>query len=165
MRLLAIDPATKCGFAHSCGASGVWDISVRRDESSGMKLIRLRGKLREMGVSVGVDVLAFEAARHAAPKMQGALVAQAELQAVIKEYCHDEGIEYRGYSPSEVKKFATGKGNAKKTDMLAAARARWPNVTDDNEADALFILELLRRDVVAPRPAAGDADGKGGGGR
>lgn len=143
MRILAIDPATKSGWAHSDGASGTWDLSVRRDESSGMRLIRFRSKLNEF-CDVGVDLVVFEAARNCAPKMQGALVVQSEIQGVLKAWCHDHGIEYRGYSPTELKKHATGKGNANKQAMVAAAQARWPGVTliDDNHADALWLLDL-----------------------
>ena len=43
-------------------------------------------------------------------------------------------------SPGEVKKFATGKGNADKAAMIAAARARGFSPADDNEADAIAIL-------------------------
>ena len=57
MKILALDPATHTGWAHSCGASGVWDLSIRRDESSGMRLIRLDSKLDEMKRSVGVDLV------------------------------------------------------------------------------------------------------------
>lgn len=163
MNILALDPATHCGWAHSCGASGCWDLSTRRDESGGMKLIRLRSKLQEIaamerGVG-GIGLVVFEAARHAAPKMQGALVHQARLQSVIEVWCHDNGIEYRGYSPSEIKKHATGAGNAGKADVIAAARAKLNYAgDDDNEADALWLLDLakseyggeVRKPVEAP---------------
>lgn len=144
MKILALDPATKTGFAHSCGTSGMWDMSVRRDESSGMRLIRLRGKLGEILKGAGVELVVFEAARHAAPKMQGALVVQAELQGVIKLWCEENGIEYRGYSPSELKKHATGKGNANKEAMKKFALAKWPEAVrwDDNEIDARWLLDL-----------------------
>jgi Holliday junction resolvasome RuvABC endonuclease subunit len=142
MKTLAIDPATHCGWAHSCGDAGTWDLSVRRDESSGMRLIRLRGKLNEIRGLAGVDLLVFEAARNAGPKMQGALVVQAELQGVIKLWCEQNQVQYRGYSPSEIKKHATGKGNANKEKMVAAARAKWPATGDDNEADARWLLDL-----------------------
>ena len=144
MQILAIDPATKCGWAHSCGVSGTWDLSIRRDESSGMRLIRLRGKLLELFRASPVEVVVFEAARNCAPSMQGALVVQAELQAIIKAVCHDNCIDYRGYSPTEIKKHATGKGNANKAAMIATAKAKWPDRgdIDDNEADALWLLDL-----------------------
>lgn len=150
MRILAIDPATKCGWAHSSGPSGTWDLSVRRDESAGMRLIRFRSKLFEVAMA-GVDLVVFEAARHAAPKMQGALVVQTELQSVVKVWCEDNRIEYRGYSPSELKKHATGKGNANKDDMMRAAQAKWPAkmIRDDNEADALWLLDLATVTLMA----------------
>jgi crossover junction endodeoxyribonuclease RuvC len=146
MNILSIDPATKCGWAHSGGMGGTWDLSVRRDESSGMRLLRLRGKLNEVKNAVGIDLLTFEAARNAAPKMQGALVIQAQFQAIIVEFCEDHNIQYRGYSPSEVKKHATGKGNASKDQMIDAAKRKWPTVPieDDNHADALHILDLTK---------------------
>lgn len=146
MKILAIDPATKCGFAHSCGVSGTWDFSVRRDESAGMRLIRLRGKLNELYEAEPVELLVYEAARHAAPKMQGALVVQATLQGVLLLWAEDHKIEYRGYSPSEIKKFATGKGNANKADMMAAAVQKFGLIQDDNHADALWLLALAKRD-------------------
>ncbi len=148
MNILALDPATKMGWAHSCGVSGTWDLSIRRDESAGMRLIRLRGKLAEIARDVGVDLVVYEAARHAAPKMQGALVTQAMIQGVLIAWCEEHGIEYRGVSPSEVKKHATGKGNAGKPAMIAAAKERWPDrvIGDDNEADALWILDLALRE-------------------
>lgn len=147
MRILAIDPATKCGWAHSCEISGTWDLSVRRDESAGMRLIRFRGKLNEIARDVGVDLVVYEAARHAAPKMQGALVIQAMIQGVLVSWCEDNSIEYRGVSPSEVKKHATGRGNAGKDLMVQAAKERWPErpIKDDNEADALWILDLAEQ--------------------
>jgi hypothetical protein len=116
-----------------------------------MKLIRLRSKLNEIarmqdGQSGGnLDLVVFEAARNAAPKMQGALVHQARLQGVIEVWCHDNNIQYRGYSPSEIKKFATGKGNAGKADVIRAAREKLGYAgNDDNEADALWLLRLAQ---------------------
>lgn len=146
MKILALDPATNCGWAHSDGPSGTWDLSIRRDESAGMRLIRLRGKLNELLKSQGVDVIVYEAARNAAPKMQGALVIQAKLESVIVTFCEDNGIEYRGYSPTEVKKHATGKGTASKDQMIAAAKQKFGVDVgeDDNQADALHILDLFK---------------------
>jgi Holliday junction resolvasome RuvABC endonuclease subunit len=149
MKILALDPATHCGWAHSDGASGEWDLSIRRDESGGMRVLRLSAKLREIIETTGVELVVFEAARHAGAKMQGALVVQAELQGVIKLVCEERGVEFRGYSPSELKKHATGKGNANKAAMQAAALAKFGKEVGDNEADALWLLDLAARDVCA----------------
>src|SRR6188768_1514729 len=112
--ILAIDAATKCGFAHSSGPSGMFDLSIRKDESSGMRLIRLRGKLTEILNSCGVDMLVFESAiayGHTSKHAAGVGVAY-EFQSVLKVWAEDHGVQYRGYTPAEVKKHATSKGNA-----------------------------------------------------
>ena len=116
-------------------------------------MIRLKSKLNEfLGM---VDLLVFEAARHAAPKMQGALVVQATLQGVITLWAEENGIEYRGYSPAEIKKHATGKGNAGKALVIAAAKAKGWAVGDDNEADALWLLDLAAKQYGQPAGEVG----------
>lgn len=145
MKILALDLGTKTGWAHSDGPSGVWDLRIKRDESGGMRLIRLGAKLREIRDGVGVELVVFEAARYAAPGMQGALVVLAEMQGQVKAWVEaSEGIECRGYSSKEIKVRATGKGNANKEAMLVAAKRRWPDVKvlDHNHADALWLLDL-----------------------
>jgi Holliday junction resolvasome RuvABC endonuclease subunit len=147
MNIFALDPATNCGWAHSSGSSGTWDLSIRRDESGGMKLMRLVSKLSEVNGCAAIGLVVFEAARHAMPKMQGALVHQAEMQGVIKHWCEERAILYRGYSPNEIKKHATGKGNAGKPEMVAAAKLKWPGFNgDDNEADARWLLDLAMKE-------------------
>lgn len=148
MKILALDPSTKTGWAHSSGMSGTWDLSIRRDESGGMRFIRLQGKLREILSLCGIELLVYEAARHSAPKMQGALVVQAQIQGVILAWCEENKIEYRGYSPSEIKKHATGKGNAGKDLMVAEARKKFGEIKDDNQADALWLLDLIKVQIV-----------------
>lgn len=148
VRILALDPATKCGFAHSLGASGVWDLSVRKDESSGMRLIRLRSKLDEFADHV--DLVVYESARNA--KHANTVKVLGQIQGVVQVWVEDhDGVEHRGYSPSEIKKHATGKGNASKEAMVAAAVKRWPDleVLDDNHADALWLLDLAMSEYSA----------------
>jgi Holliday junction resolvasome RuvABC endonuclease subunit len=154
MKILALDPATKCGWAHSSGLSGVWDLSIKRDESAGMRLIRLRAELDKFlhvhrESNLGVDLVVYEAVRNMAPGGRGASVVQAMIQGVIVLWCEDHGINYRGYSPNQIKKQATGKGNASKDNVLAAACMRWPklDIIDDNHADALWLLDLALEEV------------------
>jgi Holliday junction resolvasome RuvABC endonuclease subunit len=73
---------------------------------------------------------------------------------VIVLWCEDNGVEYRGVSPSEIKKHATGKGNAGKPIMIAFAKLKWPQmeITDDNTADALWILDFAQK-LYRPIPA------------
>lgn len=155
MKILALDPATQCGWAYrdtksGDPVSGTWDLSTRRDESGGMKLIRFRSKLDEI-LKLGIDLIVFEAARNHAPGMQGALIHQAQLQAVVQVFAEDNKIDYRGYSPSEIKKLATGRGNAKKEDVMAAVNHRLSDcrvISDHNEADAIALLHLAQQEYA-----------------
>lgn len=154
MRILAIDPATNCGWAIGdvsffAPTWGVWDLSTRRDESTGMKLLRLESKLMEIHKN-GIALIVFEAARHAMPKMQGALVHQAKLQGIIERFAERKNIPCRGYSSKEIKLYATGKGNTSKDQVIAAARTRFGyDGNDDNEADALSLCHLAHSEYGA----------------
>lgn len=53
--------------------------------------------------------------------------------------CYRRGIRRRSANASQVKKHFTGKGNAKKDETVARARALGFRVTDDNAADAVAV--------------------------
>ena len=143
-KILALDVATHCGWAVSHEIYGVWDLSPKRDESAGMRLIRFRYKLKEVIEKEKINLVVFErpGGRHV-----GAVIVHSELQGQVKVVCEDLSIPYRGYSSQEIKKFATGKGNANKVAMIDAAKDKlgYPG-KNDNEADALWLLELAKSD-------------------
>jgi len=58
-------------------------------------------------------------------------------------------------APGTVKKFATGKGNAGKDEMLAAAIRRYPSadITDNNVADAMHLAAMGARYLGHPQEA------------
>lgn len=145
MKILAIDPGTHCGwalYADGVTASGVWNLRGGRFEGGGMRFVRLQQYLEAIGP---VDQVYFEEVRRHlgtdAAHIYGGIIA------VLAAHCEHRGIPYAGIPVGTVKKRATGKGNADKDAMLAAARARWPEQTvlDDNQADALWILETAMR--------------------
>ena len=150
MRILALDIATKCGFAISGSTSGTWDLTTKRDESKGVRLIKLRNLIQQTHENKPLDLVVFEAVR--AFRHQQAVVCQSELQGVVKAWCHDNNIEYKGYTSSEIKKHATGKGNAKKDQMIKAAAEMFEiKIFDDNHADALWILDLAKKQLEGER--------------
>ena len=145
-KILALDTATHTGYAISRELYGVWDLSAKRDESAGMRLIRFRSKLNEIIKSENINLVAFErpGGRHV-----GAVIVHSELQSQIKIVCEDLHIPYRGYSSQEIKKFATGKGNSGKPLMIQTAKDKLGYSGDnDNEADALWLLELAKHDLI-----------------
>jgi len=140
IKILAIDPASILGWALSRTTYGTWDLKTRKDESMGMKLIRLNAKLNEIHSGYPLDLVVYErpGGMHTNP-----IIHQSKLIGKIEEWCELNKVEYRGYSSKEIKKFATGKGNAGKPLMISAAclKLGYPG-TDDNEADALWLLKL-----------------------
>jgi Holliday junction resolvasome RuvABC endonuclease subunit len=60
--------------------------------------------------------------------------------ATLTAWSELRGVPYAGVPVGTIKRHATGKGNANKDAMMAAARARGFSPADDNEADAIAIL-------------------------
>lgn len=147
MKVLALDLSSKTGWAHTCGQSGVWNFKIKSDESKDMRLIRLRGKITEIYQSVGINLIVFESANYSGTNRNS---LPDELISVVKTWCLDRSnIEYKGYPSSEIKKHATGKGNANKDAMVKAAREKFEiDIIDDNHADALWLLDLAKKDLV-----------------
>ena len=116
-----------------------WLGSVKRDQARAaleLKLSRM-GKLprdtREPGLIV------YEAPHH---RGGAATELLAGFSTRVQEFASRHGFEYQSVHSGTLKKFAVGKGNAGKAEMIEAAKARWPDqhIEDDNQADALWIL-------------------------
>lgn len=137
MNILALDLATKCGYASNFG-SGVWDLKPRTTESAGIRYVKFEICLSE---HPRPDVVVYEEV-HAHMGVDAAHV-YGGLQAVLQSWCIRQGIEYRGVGVATIKKFATGNHQAKKERMINAAIEAFPkiNIIDDNHADALWLWQ------------------------
>lgn len=68
--------------------------------------------------------------------------ALGELGGVVRVALHEQGIPFVEVAPATVKKLATGKGNASKDEVFAAAIRRLGyDGTSKDEADARWLLE------------------------
>jgi Holliday junction resolvasome RuvABC endonuclease subunit len=145
MKVLALDIASTTGWCLDSNTYGTWDFKTRKDESMGMKLIRFKAKLREIHEAERLDIIIYErpAGRHA-----NSLIHEAKLIAVVEQFCEEHKIDYRSYSAKEIKKHATGNGNASKDMMIQAAKANHGYTgSDDNEADAIHLRELFKSEM------------------
>lgn len=144
MIILALDPATKVGYA-SDKVSGVFDCKTKPDESKGLRLIRFKNNLKALIETINPTIICYE-------KPGGGnynpLRIHSQLEGQIIIICEEEGIEYKGYSAKAIKKHATGNGNANKADMVIFARKHFThiNIIDDNHADALWLLSLAKQE-------------------
>ncbi|WP_303784095.1 crossover junction endodeoxyribonuclease RuvC [Azovibrio restrictus] len=141
--ILALDLGTTTGWAlrDRTGriTSGTESFKPQRFEGGGMRFLRFKGWLTELKAHAdGIDALVFEEVRRHVST--DAAHAYGGFLATLTAWCEHHGIPYQGVPVGTIKKHATGRGNARKDEMLAAARARGHSPADDNEADALALL-------------------------
>lgn len=134
IRILALDTARKMGWAiRSEGiASGVIDFGSK----PGKKFLGFSNFLES---NLGdVDVVYYEKVR----RHLGTAAAHAYggFQAILQMQCFCHNIPLKEVSVGEAKKMLTGKGNAKKHEMIQGAIDKGFSPVDDNEADAIAIL-------------------------
>lgn len=143
MRVLAIDPATRCGWAWSDGYSieyGHWNLKHKNPEH---ELLRLFTELGNLGAVYGVDVITFE--RPIPVRGMATTQKHGEKIAILKLFAAMNGVTiHGGFVATSIKKHATGNGRAEKEDMIAACRAIGLDPKTDDEADAIWILKAYQ---------------------
>jgi crossover junction endodeoxyribonuclease RuvC len=136
---LAVDMSlTSSGWAHSDGTSGV--IVPPSHASRGIDRVRwIRGQVLER--SAGAAIVALEG--YSFMSKGNAVVSLGELGGAVRCALRDAGIVYVDIPPSCRAMFATGKGNAGKPEVLAAAIRRLNyEGHDHNVADVLWLLRM-----------------------
>lgn len=148
MNILAIDCGTKTGWAIHCNGmveSGVQDFSLKRGESAGMRFFNFRVWLQRMINKFPIKLVVYEQAHH---RGGAATMIGVGMVTRIQEECELRDLEYTPIHSATLKKFATGGGRASKESMLSRAREEWgEHVIDDNEADALFLMDYARKEI------------------
>ena len=141
--ILALDLGQRTGWAvrnrDGAIASGVYEFRPGRFEGGGMIWLRFRGWLQELdGTSGGVGVVVFEEVR----RHLGTTAAHAfgGYLAHLTAWAEANRIPYQGVPVGTIKRHIAGKGNADKQAVIAAVKLLGFNPTDDNEADALALL-------------------------
>lgn len=153
LRILALDLADTTGWARLYAngeiKSGVLSLKLRDDETPGARWQRARKTILEL--AAGVELITWE--RIVARSAVWAASTLFGLETQVLEVCHILGADALTVMPATLKKFACGNGRAKKPEILAAARKRWPKVTfaTHDEADARFVLEWARQEIAAAR--------------
>lgn len=140
--ILALDLGTSTGWAlmSSDGTivSGVESFRPQRFEGGGMRFLRFKRWLTELKGGGLAAIYFEEVRRHVGVD---AAHVYGGFMGTLTAWCEAHEIPYSGVPVGTIKKHATGKGNADKEAMLAAARARGFDPADDNEADALALLD------------------------
>ena len=145
-KILTLDLGTKTGWAlkdqNDQISSGTQTFAPQRFEGGGMRYLRFKKWLEELNqLSEGIDQIYFEEVR----RHLGVDAAHAYggFLAHLSAWCEDKQIPYLGVPVGTIKKHLAGKGNANKQVMINAIKDLGFNPTDDNEADALALLDII----------------------
>lgn len=129
--------AVECGLVKSSGKRG--DSLVQRFD-------RLKGILESLKFTIQDDtVVVIEQPSYSS--VGGSHHDRSGLWWMVVNYYLGLGYGVAEVPPATLKKFATGKGNASKDEVLAATIRRYPEVlvTDNNVADAVNLAAMGAR--------------------
>lgn len=154
--VVGLDLGTKCGWSvldlsGNRVDSGHWNFQPKRFESAGIRYIKFAKELRILITKYSDCKVGFEAVhRHrgvAAAHVYGGLLAT--MQSLLDG--EEPAIPYLGIGVGTIKKHATGRGNAKKHEMVESAIERWGKdgwtTKSDDEADALWVASTFIKEL------------------
>ena len=146
INILALDLATQSGWAVMTRDGTFRSGSVRFDSNrlggKGYRWLAFRKWLMDTANECGgIQAVYYEDVKQPFASNLAAR-AYCGFLAIVEAWAAINNIPMHGVGVGTVKKAWTGKGNAKKPEMIAAARQRGIKVVDDNEADAVAILSL-----------------------
>jgi crossover junction endodeoxyribonuclease RuvC len=140
MRVLGIDPSlTATGVALPDGT--VATVAVKLSKGGRLKHVRESDRLIAIRDRVAcllddVDLVVVEGYSYGSGFQAHQL---GELGGVLRVLLTEAGVAWVEVAPTRVKRYATGKGNAGKADMLLAAQCAGVATTDHNAADAWWL--------------------------
>ncbi len=140
MKILALDIATKTGWCTE-SASGTWDFSLKRGESYGMRVVKFKAAVREMINLEEISIVSYE---RPAGLHKSSIMVASEMVGVLHDLCIEMKVEVTNYAAKELKKHATGNGNAGKPLMIAKAKELGYSPADDNQADAIHLYRMTK---------------------
>lgn len=145
MIILSIDLGTKCGWKigdRQLSLSGVWDLSGSRFSGGGMRFVTFAKYLGDLSAAMRPELVVYEEVRR--HLSTDSAHVYGGLMAHLTAWCEKEQLPYQSVPVQTIKKFATGKGNAKKDAVIAAMQALGLQPRDDNEADAMALWEYVQ---------------------
>jgi Holliday junction resolvasome RuvABC endonuclease subunit len=141
--VLAIDPGTRMGWALLAGdtiTSGVHVLPTGPTRRRGLRWESLSLFLTRTHLDNSISVLAFEESRWS--RNVDAMLDHGGFLATLILWAYRNGVRVEPATPGQIKKHSTGSGGAGKALVINAMQLRGHDVSDDNEADALALLDL-----------------------
>jgi Holliday junction resolvasome RuvABC endonuclease subunit len=156
VNVLALDLGTRCGYAiYKDGEIISGTQKLRHSKSaSGARFLHFRRWMMEVIETHNIYMVFYE--RVVGHKGMLAAQVYGGFTYTLAAVCEEMQIKCTGIPVATIKKFMTGKGNATKDEMIAAARLRGFDPQTHDEADALAILLLALKTMGLPKVCRGD---------
>ena len=136
---------TATGIARASAGNPVLALDVIRTPLKGMDRLDYIDTEICRHIAIGVDLVVIEGYAFGRPNQAAHL---GELGGIIRHSLWSNGIRYVDVPPSNVKKYATGRGNAPKPDIRMEVYKRFGvDYADDNACDA-FVLAAMGLDAL-----------------
>jgi Holliday junction resolvasome RuvABC endonuclease subunit len=105
-----------------------------------MRMVRFRGWLDQMHAASPIGHVVYEEVRRHLGTDAAHLYGG--FMNLLLEWCEVHGIPAEAYPVGAIKKYWTGNGSASKELMISMCRQRGYQPRDDNEADAIAMLNM-----------------------
>jgi crossover junction endodeoxyribonuclease RuvC len=146
MRFVGIDPSSKTGFVALDEAGEV----LRRKELTGVGSVdpkRIVTLIDEIITHLQPDDVICLEGYSFGSKGKG-VSFQYELGGMIREWLFRRNHNYTIITPSQLKKFATGKGNTPKDAMAVPIFKRWGFESNSNNVVDAYVLAQMARAIT-----------------
>lgn len=149
MNILSLDLSlTSTGYSHN-GETGVLSF----DEKGAHRLWLMKRAVEDLVIRNSIDVVVLEGYSFASRNSQAHSIG--ELGGVIRLLLWELGKPVVVIPPTCRAKFATGKGNASKNEVISSVSAKtgkvWSNPGADDKCDAWIMEEMVLSYLSKPR--------------
>jgi len=135
---------TATGLAHTVSGAACWHL-IKPKLAKDRRLGEIKAQVREY--ATGADFVLVEMLP---PNMKGAGIT-GMVQGVVRDVLQETGTPYGDIGPSSLKKYATGRGGASKTEMaLAAMKRAGVELAEDNLCDAWWLWVMANDHLGQP---------------
>lgn len=146
IKILALDPATKFGWAMGPDIGGTWNLTPKKGDHPGKRLDRLSNVLGDTILMHKPDLIVYERAIFMGSNRSNALAVQNNILGIVFLAAYHFRKPLEAYSAMTIKKHVTGTGKATKDMVIASVKTRFLGsglkIVDDNHADAVALWAM-----------------------
>lgn len=143
--VLSLDLGTKTGWAidnvDGITSSGTKDFKVEKNQTAGVKFLRFFDWLSELNANNNQEISMVFYEQVMSHNGVKAAHAYGGFLGTLLHWCALNEIDCTGVHVGTIKKFIAGNGKASKEDVKEAVRVLGFDPIDDNEADAIALLQ------------------------